>query len=534
MGRDPQTVSDIMRRVKSRDTKPEIIFRKALWSRGIRYRLHNSDLPGKPDVVLPGKRMAIFIDGDFWHGNQWKRRNLAALEEQFSEDKKGYWVKKIRRNMERDMVNTAKLLEKEWRVLRFWASDIEQNLDGCVDLTLAAIVDKQPTSTWHSVIAKRSVAEFFAGVGLVRLGLERKGWKTEFANDISEEKYEMYERNFPNAGDCFKVEDIHKLAGSDIPTVTLATASFPCNDLSLAGSYKGLAGEHSSAIWGLTRILSEMGDRRPPIIVLENVPSFISANKGEDFRSVLLAFNGLGYSCDAFILDAASFVPQSRARVFVIAIRDPKNGNRTPRVAGILSSYESEVRPKKLAQFISMHPEINWKIENLPSPPSRDSALPDILEDFPHDSPVWWNRERTEYLRNQMSERHSIIADRMVQMGGYSYGTVFRRVRKGRSMAELRVDGIAGCLRTPRGGSARQILFKAGKGEYLARFLTPRECARLQGVPDIYKIEVPLNQGLFAFGDAVCVPVIEWIAEHYLNPLASSFIRGRVLSKTLS
>ena len=92
--------------------------------------------------------------------------------------------------------------------------------------------------------------------------------------------------------------------------------------------------------------------------------------------------------------------------------------------------------------------------------------------------------------------------------------------------------GIAGCLRTPRGGSARQILFKAGKGQYWARFLTPRECARLQGVPDTYKIEVPLNQALFAFGDAVCVPVIEWIAEYYLDPLIVSLMRGHFLSKS--
>jgi len=85
-------------------------------------------------------------------------------------------------------------------------------------------------------------------------------------------------------------------------------------------------------------------------------------------------------------------------------------------------------------------------------------------------------------------------------------------------MAELRVDGVAGCLRTPRGGSGRQILFKAGKGEYRVRLLTARECARLQGVNDDYKINVPLNQALFGFGDAVCVPVLEWIAENYLLP----------------
>ena len=84
-------------------------------------------------------------------------------------------------------------------------------------------------------------------------------------------------------------------------------------------------------------------------------------------------------------------------------------------------------------------------------------------------------------------------------------------------MAELRTDTIAGCLRTPRGGSGRQILFAAGKGRYAARLLTPRECARLMGADD-FKITVPLNQALFGFGDAVCVPVIRWIAENYLTP----------------
>src|SRR5207237_9527657 len=103
------------------------------------------------------------------------------------------------------------------------------------------------------------------------------------------------------------------------------------------------------------------------------------------------------------------------------------------------------------------------------------------------------------------------------------YATGLWRVRNGRSMAELRTDGIAGCLRTPRGGSGRQILFKAGKGKYQVRLLTARECARLQGVPDSYVINVPLNQALFGFGDAVCVPAVEWIVKNGLN---------RVVAKT--
>ncbi len=106
----------------------------------------------------------------------------------------------------------------------------------------------------------------------------------------------------------------------------------------------------------------------------------------------------------------------------------------------------------------------------------------------------------------------------MIQGKRISYGTVFRRVRNGRSMAELRMDGIAGCLRTPRGGSGRQILVAAGKGRFSVRLLTPRECARLMGA-DEFAIKVPLNQALFGFGDAVCVPVIEWIARNYLNPV---------------
>jgi DNA (cytosine-5)-methyltransferase 1 len=131
---------------------------------------------------------------------------------------------------------------------------------------------------------------------------------------------------------------------------------------------------------------------------------------------------------------------------------------------------------------------------------------------------MWWSRERAEYLLNQMSPKHRAEAEAMIQGRDISYGTVFRRVRNGRSMAELRTDGIAGCLRTPRGGSGRQILFVAGKGQFAVRLLTPRECARLMGADD-FVIKVPLNQALFGFGDAVCVPVIEWIANNYLNPL---------------
>jgi len=375
-------------------------------------------------------------------------------------------------------------------------------------------------------------AEFFAGIGLLRLALERKGWAARFANDIDPLKAQMYSRNFPESkDDCFVLGDIHKLDTALIPTTDLATASFPCNDLSLAGARSGLAGLQSGSFWGFIQILKEMGKRRPRLVLLENVTGFLSSNGGKDFFDALQALNSLGYSCDAFILDAVNFVPQSRARLFVVGINDNK---LECEVHEVFRFYESPVRPAALADFIFSHPGIRWSLRDLTCPPERKSFLADILDTIPHDQKEWWSTERASYLLSQMSPRHAAVARKMIAGRDYSYGTVFRRVRNGKSMAELRIDGVAGCLRTPRGGSGRQILFKAGRGKYYARLLTSRECARLQGVPDSYIIDVPLNQALFGFGDAVCVPVIEWIAENYLNPVLSEGAGGRATNTSLA
>jgi len=372
------------------------------------------------------------------------------------------------------------------------------------------------------ILERHTFAEFFAGIGLMRMGLERKGWRVAFANDIAEDKYEMYAAEFADAASHFRLGDIHNLQPSDVPTVTLATASFPCNDLSVAGMRKGLGGKQSSAYWGFVRILDEMEERRPPLVLLENVAGFLTSHGGRDFQAALLALNRLGYAVDPLIIDAARFVPQSRVRLFVIGhLQDGHGAWEMRETPGF---YQSDVRPKPLADFIFCHPEIVWDIRDLPRLPRRSSSLEDVLEALPQDSPLWWSDERRDYLVNQMSERHSAQLKQMKLAKRWSYGTVFRRVRKGRSMAELRTDGVAGCLRTPRGGSGRQILVQAGYGEVRARLLTPRECARLMGA-DHFTVNVAFNKALFGFGDAVCVPVIAWIAEHYLNPLVEDMFR---------
>lgn len=539
-----------MRSIRSRDTKPELLFRKAIWRRGLRFRVAPRELPGAPDLVFPAHHLVVFIDGDFWHGHQWRRRRLTCLNDQFKGSAhRDYWQAKIRRNIRRDFNVTSALLRDGWRVLRFWESDIEKNLEACLEMTIRAIRNKKPvddaasrqpvsgstkarpgkqrasknngsSDNAYRRLPHRTVAEFFAGIGLVRLALEKSGWTVVFANDFDEQKARIYRDNFGD--EHLSTADIHQLKADDLGDCALLTASFPCNDLSVAGSMRGLHGEHSGAFWGFMKIVDDLGPRRPPLILLENVVGFLASKGGRDLEASLTALNRLGYACDAFIVNASSFVPQSRPRLFIVAKLDA-----SPSEFQLLR--DSAVRPPALIDFIASHPDIRWSIRDLPSPPLRQTTLDDIVEALPDDAPEWWEDDRARYFMNQLSEKHATIAHEMIAGRRIRYATAFRRVRKGRSMAELRVDGIAGCLRTPRGGSGRQILFQAGHGNYKVRLMTPRECARLQGVPDTFRIEVRDNQALFGFGDAVCVPVIEWIADNYLNPLAAELIRGQVL-----
>jgi len=362
------------------------------------------------------------------------------------------------------------------------------------------------------MMTERTVAEFFAGIGLMRLGLEQAGWRIVWANDIDEDKLQMYRGHFGTDNARFHLGDVHALRAGDVPPVGLATASFPCNDLSLAGARRGLAGKHSSAFWGFLEAVKTLSPR-PPLVLLENVPGFLTSRAGSDFEDVCLALNELGYSVDAFMIDAVFFVPQSRQRMFIVGKLEAREHTGT---ADPQAFYQSQLRPPALADFILRTPGIKWSLRDLPRIHKTETSLDDVLDEVSIDSTQWWSTERAAYLLSQMSERHRAVAEELMSGNTISYGTVFRRVRNGRSMAELRTDGIAGCLRTPRGGSGRQILFCAGRGQYAVRLLNPRECARLMGA-DGFRIETSFNKALFGFGDAVCVPVIKWIAENYLN-----------------
>ena len=372
---------------------------------------------------------------------------------------------------------------------------------------------------------RRTFLEFFAGIGLVRLGLEAHGWSPLYANDIAEDKRAMYADHFgeADAASHFHLGDVHEIDATTVPTATLATASFPCTDLSLAGGRKGLQGSESSAFFGFARVLEEMGDRRPPLVMMENVLGLINSKAGADFEAALRILNELGYVVDAVVLDARWFTPQSRPRLFIVGVQRPVPDDAEGEYPPALMA-SSRLRPDALHRFIMKHPDIRWNLRRLPSPPSHcEGTLSDIVEELPSDAPEWWSRERSEYLYSQMSDTHRATADAWIDKPHWTYGTIFRRVRKQpdgvkRTMAELRSDGLAGCLRTPKGGSGRQILFRAGFGRYDVRLVTPRECARLMGADD-FTINAGTTKALFGFGDAVCVPAVAWMAEHYLNPV---------------
>lgn len=376
-----------------------------------------------------------------------------------------------------------------------------------------------------SLYGHLTCAEYFAGIGLVRLGLEQVGWNVVFANDWAHSKFEMYSAHFQDATKHYKVQDIFSICPADIPDTILATASFPCIDLSLAGNLEGIDGQHSSAFWGFTQILDGQVNK-PKIVMLENVGGWLTSNSGQDFRITIQELNRLGYACDVFAIDAAHFVPQSRPRVFVVGMQ-ASNANQD---IFVFSKRSSSLKTQALEKAVITNLDLCWNFLNVPSLPDKIKAdLSFVIENISDDDDRWWSDYEVKRHLNMMSSINLEYLQGLQELATYSYCSMYRRVREGKQRAELRKDGLAGCLRTARGGSSRQMLVRVGQETIKMRLMTPREYARLQGVPDNYPLPLQINQALTGFGDAVCVPVIVWIAENILNPLAKSFQENSVV-----
>ncbi|WP_256467958.1 very short patch repair endonuclease [Seonamhaeicola sp. ML3] len=119
--------SKIMSRIRGKNTKPEMLFRSALWAKGVRYRVDSKSLPGRPDVSIKKYKLAIFIDGEYWHGYNWQERKSKI------KTNRDFWTPKIERNMQRDKEVNQELFDLGFTIFRFWDKDIKEELDKCLN-----------------------------------------------------------------------------------------------------------------------------------------------------------------------------------------------------------------------------------------------------------------------------------------------------------------------------------------------------------------------------------------------------------------
>lgn len=366
--------------------------------------------------------------------------------------------------------------------------------------------------------------EFFAGGGMARAGLGSK-WRCTFANDIDPMKGATYEANW--GADHLAVKDIAKIKSKDIDgEPALAWASFPCQDLSLAGSYSGLDGNRSGMFWEFWRIIKGMRreERAPSIVVLENVYGALTSNGGEDFSTIGDAIAKLGFKFGALVIDARYFVPQSRPRLFWVAVRDDVKIKR----GLIASAPNSAWHPDALVAAhskLSKAAAAKWVWWSLPMPKARATRFADVIEDNPT-GVEWHTPEETAHLLSLMDDgnRKKVAAAQAV--GKKMVGGVYRRTRptkdgKKAQRAEVRFDDLAGCLRTPSGGSSRQTILVVKGKNVRSRLLSPREAARLMGLPDSYKLPTRYNDAYHVAGDGVVAPVVRHLAQNIFEPLLS-------------
>lgn len=389
----------------------------------------------------------------------------------------------------------------------------------------------QPTS--HATASKQKknqpqahgFYEFFAGGGMARAGLGSK-WQCLFANDFDFKKSAVYIDNWGDG--TLKTEDVGKLKTNQLPgKPDLVWASFPCQDLSLAGAGAGLRGERSGAFWPFWNLMKKLQseDRQPSIIVLENVIGTLTSHGGKDFTAIAEALATAGYKFGAAVIDAVAFVPHSRPRLFIIAaaagMNIPKNlTSKEP------SPHWHTKAVKTAYDRLKPSTQQAWVWWDMPTPPKRTLRFADLIEEKPS-SVSWHTPAETANLLSMMNAVNLKKVEAAKKAKSLMVGTIYKRTRydaKGVKVqrAEVRFDDIAGCLRTPAGGSSRQLIIVVKGNEVKSRLISSRETARLMGLPDSYKLPTNYNEAYHLTGDGVVVPVVRHFAASLLEPILAT------------
>ena len=296
----------------------------------------------------------------------------------------------------------------------------------------------------------------------------------------------------------------------------------------MAGAYAGLTGCRSAAFWPFWDLVTALRDehRAPTLVVVENVCGTLTSRGGRDFAAICAAFGDAGYNFGALVVDAVHFVPQSRPRLFAIAVRDE--------IA--IPSHLTSARPSCPSHSAALKAAYlqlpaaakkRWLWWHLPLPARRNACLADLIEESPSSVP-WHTGAQTQKLLAMMNPRNRAKVRNAVGRGDRQVGTLYKRTRREGGVggmktqrAEVRFDGTAGCLRTPSGGSSRQFVVFVDKGVVKTRLISSRETARLMGIPDDYVLPENYNQAYHLTGDGVVVPVVRYLADQLLEPIVA-------------
>ena len=264
--------------------------------------------------------------------------------------------------------------------------------------------------------------------------------------------------------------------------------------------------------------------RAPRMIVIENVCGLLTSHGGKDFDAICDALADAGYRFGAVVIDAALFVPQSRERVFIIAVDADAHIPAELVADGPTAPFHP---PALVAACQRQRDPIWWR---LPVPPKRNTTFADIIEDEPKGVP-WHTQAETDRLIGMMTPVHLAKVEAAKRAGKRMVGGLYRRIRAEADgtkvqRAEVRFDDVAGCLRVPTGGSSRQTIVIVEGASVRSRLLSPREAARLMGLPDDYQLPSNYNDAYGLMGDGVVVPVVRFLAEHILEPVLQASTRA--------
>ena len=353
------------------------------------------------------------------------------------------------------------------------------------------------------------------------------GWNCLFANDMDRVKAATYIKNW--GGSHFDGRDIHDVKIEDLKgNGDLAWASFPCQDLSVAGNGLGIGNldsegsTRSGALWPFLELINGLrqGSRQPPLLVLENVVGLLSLEGGRDFAAICSRLGEIGYRYGAVIIDTKHFLPQSRPRVFIIAvlreIAIPDNldygmATESWHPPTLMRSYRS----------LSQQAQADWIWWDLGSVPTlKQNALQSLIQ---FEGVEWHTSEETQQIISRMTPIHVARLEKAKAANIASIGSLYYRMRREGSVnkqrAEITFSDVLGCLRTPRGGGSRSRIIVAGNGEVKTRLLSIREAAALMGLETTYVLPEAYQHAFKVIGDGVAVPPVRFLAERLLEPL---------------